>query len=401
MGAPKIMLFASSNSTLTVFVVSAALLGYTFVVYPVACAVIGSMRPRRDPGAAEGDGELPRISVIIPALDEEVVIREKIENTLALDYPRRLLDIIVVNDGSTDRTAAIASNFAEIQLITLPSRLGKANAMNVGVAAGSGDIVCFTDANVLVDKAALRFIVAEFQKSPWIGAVTTDVQLDSQSVTFGDGETLFYRLERLIQTGESRLGGVMGVDGGLYAIRRSMYEPLEPNTILDDFTLSVLVMRKGYRIHYAPDAIAKETATPTARDEFKRRIRVSAGAIQSMLRGVIPLHPVRFWQYVSHKLLRWLSPFIWTCLLAANVCLWPAGRVYQAVLVLQCLGIVYGAAASIFALLRRPWAGSIIFYFVMSQVGIVIGVMRGLLNLESSKWVRTPRLFSIGNSSRK
>jgi len=177
----------------------------------------------RLPESLPDNNLLPHVSLIIPAHNEELVLREKLLNALSLNYPQDRLEIIVASDGSTDATASIAREFADrgVRLLAFEERRGKALVLNDAIAASKGDVLMLCDANVFFEKDALRWLVAGLA-NPRVGAVTGDVRLQSEHSSFGLGESLYYKLERAMQLGESVAGSVMGVDGGMYIMRRNL-----------------------------------------------------------------------------------------------------------------------------------------------------------------------------------
>ncbi len=377
-------------TTLIIFWGTLAIVGYSLVVYPV----LMWLASRRRAAAPRAEPEWPPVSLIVAAYNEESVIREKIENSLQLDYPADRLEVIIASGGSTDRTLAIAREYENrgVRALDLPPKRGKASAVNDAAAVSTGEVLCPTDANVMLGFDTLKRLV-EPLRDPQIGAVTADVRLQSEQSDFGAGESLYYQLERAVQLGESRVGSVMGVDGGLYVIRKALFRQLPSDTILDDFVTSMNVSQQGRRIVYVPEAIALESGTPSWQDEFRRRVRVMVGAVQSIKRRQWPpvTRPVELWQYVSHKLIRWAQP-VW--LLAVLVCsclLWREGAVYRAMVIAQ--GACYGlAAVAGFSLwFRNTRLGGIPFYFTMSHVAMMIGLVKGVFTRPSGIWKRTPR----------
>lgn len=369
---------------------AAMLLVYTHLVYPVLIAFIGRRRP-----AINGDiAPLPMVSLLIPAYNEEKVLAEKLENALSLDYPRDRLEIVVASDGSSDRTLEIARGFAEcgVRLLAFDGRRGKASVINDAIRAASAELLLLCDANVMFRPDALRRLVGWFA-SPRIGAVTGDVRLASHDADFGAGESRYYCVERAIQCGESRVGSVMGVDGGMYLVRKRLVPPLPPDTILDDFVVSMRVIRHGYRVVYEPTAVAHEGATTQAAQEFRRRVRLMAGAVQSWKRGDWPrwTQPIETWQYVSHKLLRWLGPLWLSLLFVASACLWSAHGWYRLSLYAQAAVYTAALAATASRSFRRMPLGGVPFFFVMSQVAMAVGLGRGLLNRQQVTWTKADR----------
>lgn len=384
---------------------AAVLLFVSQVGYPAVSGLAALWR--RSCGAASADEMLvgPKVSLVIPCHNEASVIQAKLENALSVDYPREKLEIIVGNDASSDESATIAERFEErgIRLLDFSHRRGKTSVVNDAVAAATGDLVCLCDANVMFRPDAVRRMVRRFQR-PCVGAVTGDVRLASHESNFGEGERLYFRIERAIQTGESRLGSVMCVDGGMYMVRKELFQPLPPDTILDDFVTTMRIVRQGRRVVYEPGAIATENGTPTARQEFRRRVRVTAGAVQALRRGEVPSvdQSMESCQFVLHKLLRWLGPVWLAILFVTSGLLWDRGAVYQAAAGGQAVFYLLAGLASLSLRVRSTRPGGIAFYFVMSHAAMAVGLVKGLLNLQRVTWDRTERRTSqteVGTSA--
>ena len=365
-----------------------ATLIYTYLVFPVAMAIIGRRRPAR----LLRPEKLPAVSLIIPAHNEEDVIAQKIKNSQSIDYPN--LEIIVASDGSTDQTNEIVEAFGDdVRLLDFANRRGKTSVVADAVAASSGEILCLCDANVMFRPDALWRLVARLSSID-IGGVTGDVRLQSEQSSFGLAEALYYRLERSIHSGESNLGAVMGVDGGMYVIRRELFCELPDDTVLDDFSISMHVLRAGKKLLYEPTAIADENSTELAMDEFRRRVRIGVGAAQVISRGHRPRwsQPGRMILFVSHKLLRWMSPWLLLGLLVASIALSFCERfAFWILLPILLIGAI-ALAGALLPKLRRHWVVAVPFYFVLSQVAMAWGIIRGLLFDSSGVWVRTTRL---------
>ncbi len=374
---------------LILFWTTLALELYAHVIYPVVMALCGMK-----PGKSATSSVFPSVSLIIPAHNEEAVIRAKIENTLRLEYPQDCLEILIASDGSTDETINIAREFESdrVRILEFEVRRGKASIVNDAVSASTGNILCLCDANVMFRVDALKQLVGRLNE-PHVGVVTGTVRIDSEQSDFGAGESLYALLDRAVQLGESRIGSVMGVDGGMYVIRRELFQPLAPDTILDDFTIAMRAIGQGTRVVYEPSAAATENGTPSAKQEFRRRVRIAAGAVQCLRRGCIPRlsQPVALWQFVSHKLLRWIGPGLLTLLLVASVVLWDSGMTFRIAGILQVIGYSVAAAATFIPFLRSYRPISIVFYFVLSHAAIVVGSVKGLLNKQSAAWARADR----------
>lgn len=374
-----------------VFWLAVAALTYTLVGYALVMVLIDLLSPPKHHNDATGT---LHVTLVIPAYNEEVVLQAKVENSLELDYPKERLEIIVVSDASDDRTAEIARSYEGrgVRTLAFSTRRGKASALNDAVAAAEGDVVCLCDANVMFQPDALSRLVARLQ-DPRVGAASGDVRLASEESNFGEGESLYYRLERAMQLGESNVGSMMGVDGGMYVVRRELFKPLPPDTILDDFVTTMRVIQQGKRVVYEPTAVANENGTPLARQEFWRRVRVTAGAVQCFKRGDWPplWRPVELWQFVSHRALRWAGPIWLGVLLVSSALLWNTGMIYRIAFVAQVLLYLSATVGTVSVRFRETRIGGITFYFVMSHIAMAVGLVKGLFNMQRVTWNRTER----------
>ncbi|WP_253156445.1 glycosyltransferase [Stieleria tagensis] len=381
---------------------NALVLIYTYVIFPFAMALIG-LRQTRTPSKVQDvvdGGQSLSVSLIIPAHNEEAVIAEKIQNSIAIEttdletfgQKNINLEIVVASDGSTDRTNEICSAEPRIRLMAFDTRRGKSSILNDAVTASRGEIICLCDANVMFRKDALRRLVSHLG-DPEVGGVTGDVRLKSEESSFGLAERLYYRLERSIHRGESKLGAVMGVDGGMYVIRRNLFQALPQDTVLDDFSISMNVLRSGKKLLYDHRAIADENATELAADEFRRRVRIGIGAAQVLRRGV---HPGwgqvdRMLLFVSHKLLRWLSPLLLILLFSLLIAWAPRNPLAWLVLVPALLASLLCVVGAMLPSSRRTMIVALPFYFILSQIAIAMGLIRGSIFRSSGIWKRTKR----------
>lgn len=374
------------------FLLSAALLGYTLFLYPAVMALVGRLsRPQQLPEPESW----PVVSMIIPAYNEELVIAQRLRNAAQLNYPAERLEIIVASDGSQDSTVEISRSFesAGVRVLDLTPNRGKATALNEAVAVSKGDVLCLGDANVFLQPDALRCLVMKLKADATIGAVSANVRIVSKQSDFGTGESEYYHIERAIQIGESAIGSMMGVDGGLYVLDRERYRPLATDTTLDDFTISMQTIQQGFRVIFEPTAIAVENGTPTWGDEASRRRRIGAGVAQSLIRGAWPplSRPIELWQYISHKLLRWTSPVLIAVLFLANGFLITTGWPLQVCFVAQCLFHGSAVAGWLFPRLREFRPIGLTFYFTFSHVELAVGIAKGICRRSSGRWSRTAR----------
>lgn len=372
---------------------SLAALAYTSFGYMLIVRLLAGVRQGRDV-VNSAPSEWPTVTLIIPAYNEERILERRLHNALEIDYPRERLEIIVASDGSSDRTVAIASALQGrgIKVLAFTERRGKTAVLNESIAQAAGDVICVSDANVMFRRDALKSLAARLEE-PGVGAVSGDVRLASAESDFGEGELAYYGIERTVQLAESAFGSMMGVDGGMYALRRSLFQPIPEDTILDDFVISMRVIRQGNRVVFEPSAVATENATATAREEFGRRVRLSAGAMQVLKRGEWPplRRPVELWQFVSHKAIRWAGPLWLGIAVVSGSLLWNVSIVYRIVCLTQAFAYLISAAGGLSTRLRQTRLGGIAFYFVMSHIAMTVGTVKGLLNLQRVTWKRTER----------
>ncbi|OQY09053.1 MAG: hypothetical protein B6I30_10405 [Desulfobacteraceae bacterium 4572_187] len=297
-----------------------ALLFWTFVGYPLAIWILSFLFP--NPWKTkEFTGT---ISLIIAAHNEEKVIREKIENCLELDFGSADFEIIIISDGSTDATNQILSDYLNasdrLYISTYHPRAGKAHALNVGVAMSKGDILIFSDANVIIDPKTCHNLLLSFE-DPNVGAVCGKVLVKARGTQEIAGESIYMKYEGFIQRCEAAFNSMVGIDGAFFALRRELFKDLAPDLILDDFALSMEAPLAGLRIVYENDAVAVEEAIPCAANELKRKARIVTGGFQYLsllMKRNKPLNGKMWFEFVSHKLLRWIAPLLLILLFILN-----------------------------------------------------------------------------------
>jgi len=309
----------------TVFYVCLAFVVYVYAIYPLLIWACARRWGRNLPAPAMRDADLPTLSLLIAAHNEESVIGRRLQNALSLDFPRDKLQIVVASDGSTDKTADIVRSFADqgVLLLDFPRNRGKTAALNAAWSQLTGDVVLLSDANTSIEPSAPRRLARWFS-DPDIGAVCGRLVLtDPQSGRNADG--LYWRYETFLKRCEARLGALLGANGAIYAVRRTAHSGIPPETIIDDFVIPLrITIETGRRLLYDEEAVAHEETPGEIHDEFRRRVRIGTGGFQSM-RHIWPLlHPRYGWlalSLVSHKFLRWLCPFFLLGELVANLCL--------------------------------------------------------------------------------
>ncbi|MBK5111592.1 MAG: glycosyltransferase [Thermoleophilia bacterium] len=374
-----------SDLALVLFWLSAGLLVFTHFGYPVALWLLDALgvggdvgQPRHRPvgripvvlGDEDTDENgLPRVSLIIAAFNEETVIAAKVENALALEYPRELLEIIVASDGSTDTTVGIAREAGADRVLDLP-RGGKATTQNAAAGAATGTILAFSDANSVWQADALGLLVEPFADDR-VGYVCGQVRFTGPDG--GNLEGAYWRYEMKVRELESEVAGVTAGNGAIYAVRASQYIGLAPSGS-HDLSFPFAMAKRGLRSLYRPKAAASEKMVPSMDGELARKRRMMIGLWDIVVgEGMISPRgygPVYFFEIFSHRLLRYASPLLHLTLLAGNLVLLGEGDVYLWALVLQL-------ALLLFALIGR-WIGWLPFrvarYYVMVTLSIALGL---------------------------
>lgn len=367
-----------------IFFAAASALSYTYLAYPALLFAMTRDRPMRDHVLA-----LPALSVIIPFHNEERWVNRKLDNALSWNYPPDRLQIIAVSDGSTDETEAILRRYeGRVTVVAYPDRQGKPTALNRGSMHATGDILVFSDANVLVQPDAAR-IMARHYADPEIGAVSGNVHLQPEASDEPLGEGLYMQYERWLYEQESRANTMVGADGALFSIRRECYTPLSADAIADDFEIAMGVLEREWRIHYEPEARAQEIVTPDVKAEFRRKVRMIAGGYQALWRHRSLLNPFRrpavAVQLLSHKVLRWLVPVFLTAALAASLSAPPSSWLMAAAVAQAGF---YGLAAWGWLSVRsRRWLPVYVpYYFCAVNLAAAVGFWRYLRGRQPITW---------------
>lgn len=329
-------------------------LAYVYAGYPLLIVLSGWLRNR----VVQKGPMQPMVSLIIVAFNEEESIRERLDNALALDYPAPRMEVIVASDGSSDSTASIVERYAEygVRLLTLP-RQGKIHALNQAVLQASGEVLVFSDANTLFDRQALRRLV-ENLADPQVGGVAghTGYVMSRGSESTSRGEGLYWSYDTWLKEMESRTGSVVSAHGGIYAIRRELYQRPEDAAVTDDFAISTAVIEQGFRLVFEPRALAYEVAVPEAHREFSRKVRLMTRGWRSVLLRRRLLNPFRhgFYSLVlfSHKVLRRVVPVFLLTVLLSSLLLSVDSQFYLGVFVAQLL--FYIAALTGYVLRCHP-----------------------------------------------
>lgn len=385
---------------LLLFIVFYAYAGYGILLFSI-------IKFRRMTGLAKKPSENttyePDVTLFIAAYNEKDFVAEKVINSRELEYPKEKLHFVWVTDGSDDGTPEELKKYSDVEVHHLPQRSGKIGAMNRGMKFVSSPIVVFCDANTLLGKESIRRIVNLFS-DPKVGCVSGEKRIFSKEkeAAAGAGEGLYWKYESALKKWDAELYSVVGAAGELFSIRTELYQEVERDTLLDDFMISLRVAQKGYTIQYDPDAYAIETASANVREELKRKIRISAGGIQSIVRLRSLLNIFKYgtlsFQYISHRVLRWtLAPLSLLLMLPVGFSLaWDAGifalGLYPILFWLQIL--FYLAALLGWYLENRSIRLKILFipyYFFIMNLSVFLGFKRYLKGTQTVNWERAKR----------
>ena len=346
------------------------------------------------------DEELPTMTLMICAYNEEDVVKEKMENTLALDYPKDKFRIMWVTDGSNDHTNELLKAYPEVDIVFSPERKGKTAALKHGLRELKTRYVAFTDANTMINSGALREIARLFS-DPTVGCVSGEKRVAARKAgeMAAEGEGLYWKYESTLKRWDSELYSAMGAAGELYAIDPKLCRKVPDEALLDDFMLSMYVVQAGKRIAYTPEAFAREYGSANIYEESKRKRRIAAGGLQSIwwLRSMLnPLHqPLVTFQYVSHRVLRWsITPIAMVLLLLANIALvaMGAGTFYTVMLILQA--IFYLMALAGWLQNRIGYKNKLLYtayYFVFMNFNVFRGMAYLKSHGKSGAWEKAKR----------
>jgi cellulose synthase/poly-beta-1,6-N-acetylglucosamine synthase-like glycosyltransferase len=370
------------------------LMGYSYLGYPLVLAAacrLQRLLGRRSAAAEEPIAEWPRVTMLVAAYNEARVIEEKIANCLALKYPADRLRVVIASDGSSDATNRLVAACPDprIQLIAYTERRGKIGTLNATIPALEDEIIVMSDANTMYAPDAVQKLVRHFADRR-IGCVCGELVLESPTQGApggGSGEGLYWKYETLLKRMESRLGFLLGATGGIFAMRKSLFRPLPPTTIVEDFVTAMKILEGGHRVCYEPEARATECTAPTMRDEMKRKSRIGAGGFQAIGMTAAMLNPLRGMPamgYWSHKLLRWFVPFLMLGALVSSALL-SSQPFYALALTAQLLSVAIGLQG------LRPSAADHrlvrpVRYFLLMNLALLIGFFRFLRGTQRVTW---------------
>lgn len=365
---------------------------HTYILYPLSLLLIA----RRSLPPPDEPTDWPKISILVPAYNEEAHIAAKIDNCLALEYAPEKIEVLVGSDCSTDRTGEIVRGYSDprVRLFEMEGRTGKVGVLNRLVSEAQGDILLFTDANTVIDADAARRLIQHFGNAT-IGAACGRMDMIPPSgASEVRGENLYRRYEILLKTLESNLGGTCGAFGGLYAVRRELFTPFHSDGRMDDLVQLLGTVEQGKRVVFEPTALSFEETGSSIREEFRRRARFGVGCFQALAKLGYMMHP-RFgataYTFFSHKVLRWISPFLLLAILAGSLLLQHI-LFYKVVLWLQVLW--YGMAALGGSLnqcgVTLPGV-ILVYHFTILNVAFLLSFFKWLRGHRDVVWERSER----------
>jgi cellulose synthase/poly-beta-1,6-N-acetylglucosamine synthase-like glycosyltransferase len=363
-----------------------------FLVYCLVQAVrdLRHLATRRDRRAClQASADLPPVSLIIPAYNEERCLPGKIANIEQLDYPHDKLEVIFLSDGSTDRTNEILHSLQDprMRAVLLPFRQGKFNALNHGVEHAQHDIIVFSDASTLFAPDAVKNLVRHFS-DPGLGVVCGAVRLVGNAES-QQTEGLYWRYESGLRLMEARLGATLYASGCIYALRRQCYRALSPQDLTDDLVIPLRARKLGYRVLDDPEALATDFSADSVKDEFTRRVRLAVGGFRAVKEIVsLPLWNFTGIAFLSHKLLRWILPFLLIGLLVSNGFLLQSPG-YQMALLAQACFYLWAALGFLFrGRMQRSRYALFGYFLVTIQLAFLVGFWRFLFGRPGSAWQR-------------
>ncbi len=377
---------------------------YTYVVFPLLIALFAKLADKRAaPVSSSDDTNLPRVAMVVAAYNEERFLQAKLNNTWEIDYPEDKFELIIGSDGSGDDTAGILKRCTDkrFRCFLFPQRRGKISVLNDLVTQVDADIIVMSDANTMFEPDSIRKMVRHFS-DPRVGCVSGKLNLSHGGGVSGEG--IYWKYESWIKRNESKLGFIIGCNGGIFALRTELYEPLPASTLVEDFVLSIRVMEKGYEVRFEPSASANEPACGSARAEMIRKIRIGAGGFQALglTRGLLhPRNGFRAFAYMGHKVLRWCVPFFSIVAFLSTIPLAMHSVLFQAILALQILGGVISIGAYYLSGSRKlPFWTRPVSYFYLMNYALFLGFLRFLFRTQKVTWERAaPTALAFGTEA--
>ncbi len=378
-----------------IFWILATVIFFTYAGYPILLYLLSFFKKKKTIKITD---DLPSVCIVIAAYNEEVMMEKKLMNTFAQEYPVQLLQVIVITDGSTDATAAIASSFSNVLVLHEPQRKGKAAAINRAVAFAKNEIIVLTDANSFLQEGALKELIKPFADAE-VGAVAGEKKVVDLPGVAASGEGIYWKYESWLKQQETLFYTVVGAAGELFALRKKYFTTIPEHTITDDFFLSLSVNLQQKKCVYAKQAVSIEAASLSLSDEWKRKVRIAAGGIQSLFLVSAALNPFRYpklaFQFFSHRVLRWL--FCAPAMIALFIMNWilidkDAAVLYKVLFALQLLFYGFAFIGWLMAINRKTFfLFSIPFYIVFMHAAMLAGTFRFANGKQPVLWEKAKR----------
>lgn len=342
----------------------------------------------------------PQVTILLAAYNEKKNIPDKVQNLLELDYPSNKIKFIWVTDGSTDGSQTILSQYPQMQVYHEDGRKGKIGAINRVMPFINDNIVILCDANNFLSRNSIKAIVKEFA-DPKVGCVAGEkkIMIYKNDIAASSGEGFYWHYESLIKKVESSVNSTIGAAGEIFAIRKELFKPVEPDTILDDFVISLRIAAAGYKVKYTAQAIAIETSSASISDELKRKIRIAAGSFQTLFRLKEILNPFKFGflsiQYWSHKVIRWtLVPIAFPLAFFFNMYLanTSENNIYSILMYLQYIFYFFALIGFLFRNKKTKVHFLFLpFYLLLMNYAIILGFVRFVKGKQSVNWEKAKR----------
>lgn len=383
-----------------IFWISLAVLFYCYIGYGILMLLYNNVRVLWVRERKALPEELPPVTLIVTAYNEEVIIDNKIRNTLAIDYPKEKLHLLFVTDGSDDASVQQIKKYPEIQLLHQPRRQGKYAAIKRAMKFVQTPFVVFSDANTMLNTECLKKMMVHYQDSK-TGAVAGEKKIlrNHYEPVVGEAEGMYWQYESFMKKMDAEFNTIIGAAGELFSIRTHLFWEKDEEVILDDFIISMRVCLQGYKVKYEPDAFATELPSASLYEEEKRKIRISAGAYQSigLLKECLNIfkHPLLSFQYISRRLLRWVfCPLALIVLLVSNIILAAQynSSFFGSILLAQTVFYTFAFFGWVFVRSgKRAGLFTIPFYFVFMNYCLVKGFFRFVTGRQTVLWEKSLR----------
>lgn len=342
--------------------------------------------------------DLPEITLLVAAFNEKDYVTQKVQNTRQLDYPANKLKQIWVTDGSNDGTPELLKSYNDVWVLHQPARKGKIAALNRAMKYVKTPLVIFSDANTLLGKSSIKRIAKLFS-NPDVGCVSGEKRIANSvaEAAASAGEGLYWKYESALKKWDAQINTAVGAAGELFSVRTHLFKPVEPDTILDDFIISLRIAMQGYTIQYDPEAFAIERASANVKEELKRKIRIATGGLQSIVRLKALLNIFRYktlsFQYISHRVLRWtIAPVSLVLIFVFNILLLGETKFYQTLFALQMVFYLTAILGWIFEHKNiKIKALFVPYYFFIMNYAVFAGMLRYAKKTQSVNWERAKR----------